>query len=254
MDPTRLQELTASLLAREKELIDALRNAAPKPETKDTWDKLSTLLPFFSGILIAGVGFYFTSSYNRQSDRLAQLQTLERFIPQLTGSDDNKRIARQIISQLGTPEMNAVLTSIIAEGSESEKRIAQATLVANAAVIFDNSNTGGVAAGATPPTFTIARRHLITNIWSYHWNDGRGARPGSIGLEAGDGKQYGPWQVTASSGQNGALNVNWECSPNIVIPPGTYRVIDSDPYTWSQNGASNQAGFTRVKGTPLEGN
>jgi choice-of-anchor C domain-containing protein len=41
-------------------------------------------------------------------------------------------------------------------------------------------------------------------------------------------------------------NANWIATPNVVIPAGTYTVIDSDPSTWSQNSGSGGQGFAAV--------
>ena len=87
-------------------------NGEGRPKTRDLWDKLSILLPFLSGLLVTSVGLYFTVSYNRQANRVAELQTMERFIPQLTGSEESKKIAKQMILGLGNPRMVAVLTDI----------------------------------------------------------------------------------------------------------------------------------------------
>ena len=201
MKDEELDKLVASLVTQQEELLQALRASQPKPKTKDIWDKLSTLLPFVSGILITSVGLYFTVSYNRQADRLAQLQTLEKFIPQLTGSAENKKIARQMISMLGTPQMVAAVAAVLGSGTEEEKRIARATLGAIAKVIFNNTNGDAVDNGGTSPAFTIKRPHLITNIWNYHWNDGRGATPGTISLTRSDGTAFGPWEVTQRLGR-----------------------------------------------------
>lgn len=115
--------------------------------------------------------------------------------------------------------------------------------------IFDNWNTYGVKNGPTADTvFTIAEAYTITFIADYHWNDGKGAVPGGKGISDSHGTVYGPWDVTTSAGQGGALNVNWECHPGVVLPAGTY-VVDPDPATWSQNDASGNSGFTRVAGS-----
>ena len=121
---------------------------------------------------------------------------------------------------------------------------------ATAIVIFDNTNIAAVDDGGLSPTFAITRPHLITSIHDYHWNGGRGANPGTISLRRHDGSIFGPWQVTASSGQGGAPNVNWDSSPNVTIPAGTYTVVDSDLATWSQNAQTARAGFSTVKGHP----
>lgn len=118
--------------------------------------------------------------------------------------------------------------------------------------LFNNGNLGGVANSPTQPTvFTLNQAHMITQIQNYHWNNGRGARPGTVALRDGNGRLYGPWTVIPSAGQGGAPNVYWTCSPNVVIPAGTYTVVDSDPATWSQNGQSGGRGFSLIKGYPV---
>jgi hypothetical protein len=101
------------------------------------------------------------------------------------------------------------------------------------------------------PTFEISKRHVITYLWDYHWNNGRGQTAGTIGLRNEKGQMFGPWQAYGSPGQGGAPNVNWEAIANLTIPPGKYTVVDSDPGTWSWNSKS-ASGFSRVKGRPLE--
>ncbi len=126
-----------------------------------------------------------------------------------------------------------------------------ATAGAAKGYIFDNWNTSSVVNGPTKDTvFTIDEAYTITFIADYHWNGGKGALPGKKGISLVDslGTVYGPWDVTTSPGQGGAPNVNWECHPGIVLPAGTYKVVDPDPATWSQNDASANSGFTRVAG------
>jgi probable HAF family extracellular repeat protein len=122
--------------------------------------------------------------------------------------------------------------------------------------LFDNWNTSGVRNGPTPATtFTTDDAYVITFIADYHWNGGKGAVPGKTGISLKDshGKVFGPWPVTASAGQGGAANVNWECHPGITLPAGTYTVVDPDPATWSHNDASGNKGFTRVAGSGKKG-
>ena len=122
---------------------------------------------------------------------------------------------------------------------------------AAAGAIFNNGNIGGVANGPTEATvFTISQPHFITTIENYHWNYGRGAQGGTIALRSSNGTVYGPWTVLTSSGQGGAPNVGWSCSPNLVIPAGTYTIVDSDPATWSHNSESGARGFSKVTGYP----
>ena len=104
--------------------------------------------------------------------------------------------------------------------------------------------------GATAPTtFTITSPWLVTEIIDYHWNDGHGATPlGTITLRAGDGTEFGPWQVDGQPGQGGVKNAYWVVNPNVVIPAGTYTVVDSNPATWSQNAETGGAGMSWGKG------
>jgi len=125
-----------------------------------------------------------------------------------------------------------------------------AASTANAEIkIFNNGNIGGVDNNPTSPTtFTLTKTYKITLIEDYHWNYGQGASPGTIGLTDNDGNAVGTWNVTTKSGQGGVANAVWDAAPNVVIGPGTYTVVDSDPATWSQNSQSNNQGFTLIKG------
>jgi len=110
---------------------------------------------------------------------------------------------------------------------------------------FSVTSLGGANNGATKPTtFSINKSWLVTKITTYHWNNGSGATPGTIGLRASDGTTYGPWQATGEPGSGGVPNAYWMVRPNIVIPPGTYTVLDSDPSTWAQNSETGGAGMS----------
>ena len=118
-------------------------------------------------------------------------------------------------------------------------------------VIFTNGNIGGVYNNPSrATTFTLRAPHVITLIMDYHWNNGRGATPGTIALRGSDGRTYGPWQAKGNTGQGGVPNAYWNCYPGITLPAGTYTVIDSDPATWAQNSESGGAGHIRVEGYP----
>jgi hypothetical protein len=117
--------------------------------------------------------------------------------------------------------------------------------------IFTNGNVGGVINKPTAPTtFTTNQYYTVTYISTYHWNNGKGKTPGRITLKHQDGTLYGPWQSTAASGQGGVVNANWEYRPWMIIKPGTYTVIDSDPLTWAQNATSGGQGFVVIRGIP----
>src|SRR6185503_6447422 len=101
----------------------------------------------------------------------------------------------------------------------------------------------------------------VTYLEHYHWNDGGGAPPGKIGLKRTAGAApnlpatIGPFQALASSGQNGAPNVNWYVyvphAPPLVIS-GTYTCTDTGAASWSWNKESGGQGFCIVKGIPAQ--
>jgi len=122
-------------------------------------------------------------------------------------------------------------------------------------LLFDNWNGDPVAGGGTPPSFgTAGKAYCVVSISTYHWNDGSGAGPGTIALEAGAGAALGPWKASGSSGQNAAPNVNWTATPGSAAKPvvidGTYTCRGSDPASWSQNAASGGHGFCKVTVEP----
>ncbi len=120
-------------------------------------------------------------------------------------------------------------------------------------IFFENGNIWAVDNNPTAPTiFTINQSYMITKITTYHWNYARGKTPGTIALKDANGKIYGPWQAIGSEGQGGVKDAYWNVTPNIVLPPGTYTVIDSDPGTWAQNFESNGEGFVIIYGYPVE--
>ncbi|MBI3743114.1 MAG: hypothetical protein HY261_02350 [Chloroflexi bacterium] len=111
--------------------------------------------------------------------------------------------------------------------------------------LFNNGNVGTVSNNPLiPTTFTLTGSYTITSIANYHWNSGKGATPGQIGLKDSSGKVLGTWNATGSPGQGGVPNALWTAKPNIVLGPGTYTIVDSDPATWANNSQSKFAGMT----------
>jgi hypothetical protein len=70
--------------------------------------------------------------------------------------------------------------------------------------------------------------------------------PGSISLRDSAGNTYGPWQAYGEPGMGGVPDAYWVVEPDVVLPPGTYEVVDSDPSTWSQNSDTGGRGVTWV--------
>ncbi len=115
--------------------------------------------------------------------------------------------------------------------------------------IFNNGNIYAVQNRPTRATvFTLRAPARIIRIKTYHWNNGRGARAGTIALRSSRGETYGPWQATGEPGQGGVPNANWIVEPDLSLPAGTYTVIDSNPSTWAQNGGTGGAGMASAEG------
>jgi ankyrin repeat protein len=67
---------------------------------------LGAIGPIISGLLIATVGWYFTSTYNRQQIDLAQIQLLEKFNAQLlSDKPEQRRAALAAIMSLGNEDL-----------------------------------------------------------------------------------------------------------------------------------------------------
>ena len=134
---------------------------------------------------------------------------------------------------------------------------AYATIVkvsgSSAKMLYDNHNDGVVKNGGNPATFELEAATTIATIENYHYAEGKGTSGGgTIGLKAEDGTIYGPWDTETRDGQGGVPNAYWTATANVVLPPGMYTIIDSDPRTWSQNAGSRGFGMTRIAGAPAE--
>jgi hypothetical protein len=109
--------------------------------------------------------------------------------------------------------------------------------------MFQVTSNGSAHNGAKPTSFTVSESWLVTEIKTYHWNNGNGVIPGTIGLIDTEGTILGTWQADGLPGQGDVPNAYWVINPDIIIPAGTYTVIDSDPDTWSQNSETNGIGM-----------
>jgi len=127
---------------------------------------------------------------------------------------------------------------------------AKTTPATGANKLFDNGNIMGVQEGGKSPTVEFKTPVTITEISTYHYNQGKGATPGEISL-VGGGRTYGPWSTVGYTGQGDVKNAGWTAKPDAVVPAGTYTVIDSDPATWSQNSESGGLGFVTILGAPV---
>ena len=118
--------------------------------------------------------------------------------------------------------------------------------------MFSNMNPDAVY--NNPPSVKILtvsadqRPIRVSQIYTYHWNDGCGSQPGTISIWE-NGRQLGAWQAEGRGG-SGADNVYWIVYPNITLYPGhSYEIHDSDAATWSWNEASGKCGMFELQGS-----
>ncbi len=115
--------------------------------------------------------------------------------------------------------------------------------------LFDNSNAAAVRSGPNKPTrFTLSQSARLTYLRTYHYNNGAGTEPGTIALRDENGVSYGPFPTKGMGSGSGVQPIMWYCEPNIVVPPGVYTIIDSQPATWSCNDQSDSVGIAWVSG------
>ncbi len=118
--------------------------------------------------------------------------------------------------------------------------------------IFGNMNTASVQTGAASrATFSLYAPTHVTEVSTYHWNDARGAQPGTITLRHYGGSTfgtYGPFPARGVAGQYNVQNATWVASVGLNLPAGIYEVVDSSPATWSHNTTSGGVGFTKIMG------
>ena len=125
-------------------------------------------------------------------------------------------------------------------------------------LLWTNSNTLVVQNGpGGRPAFGLSSPACVTQVVTYHWNNGRGATPGKISIQQApsSGPVLGTFQAAGTSGQNNVPNANWVANidPPLMLKPDNYSVIDSDDLTWSRNQRSNLRGFAEVYGICVEG-
>ena len=135
-------ELSKLLEERHATIQKDLEDLKKRPvKNRDLWDKLGTLTPLISGVLISGIGIYFTHSNNETQHKIQEVQTIEKLIPHLTGDDAEKKMAIIAISTLTNPETAAkiaqmfpskgtvqALKSIADQGDKKEREVAKRAL------------------------------------------------------------------------------------------------------------------------------
>jgi len=97
-------EALDQLLTQQRILIEKLS------KKKDFWDKFASLSTFIGTVLLAAIGLYFTTIYKHQEVRVAEAQTIEKFLPHLTGTNENEKKGAIIsIASLDDPTLAARL-------------------------------------------------------------------------------------------------------------------------------------------------
>ena len=90
--------------------------------------------------------------------------------------------------------------------------------------------------------FTVeeGKQLKLQALSTFHYNGGKGATPGTIGITK-DGVTLGTWKAV---GRNG--NIWWDAYTDITLYAGKYVIVDSDRATWSC-GDSN-SGINQIYG------
>jgi YVTN family beta-propeller protein len=111
--------------------------------------------------------------------------------------------------------------------------------------IYDSWNADGVSNNPSiDPTITISSSSKISKIGDYHYNNGSGQDPAAINgkisiYDNASGTLIGSWAASTLENTDDlgftclGPNMCWGAHPNVTLKPGTYRIVDSDPSTWS---------------------
>jgi hypothetical protein len=103
-----------------------------------------------------------------------------------------------------------------------------------------------------PAGFNTEKELLLQEIGTMHWPYKEGVSSGLISLKREDGSILGPWETEAWPNFGGANHVAWVYRPGIVLKPGTYEIVDSDPDSWMNNHQSDLRGMGWVIASPLK--
>ena len=105
-------------------------------------------------------------------------------------------------------------------------------------------DTAAVVSGPRAPAIiTVKQPIYVRALRTYHWNDGRGARPGAIHLKTAAGAMIGPFPARGEPGQGGVPNAYWTADVNQWLEPGAYTLATSNDATWSTNEGVRWRGF-----------
>ena len=153
-----------------------------------------------------------------------------------------KKTLKSLLCILMTLLLLAPLPSAVAEAKQTS---------GEDELIWSNLNPAAVKNGPTKDEPVIIDEDgdpiLVHRISTYHWNDGKGAEPGTISVYEDD-EELGTWEAVGRSG-SGAENAYWDVDVELIFHPGrTYIIKDSDPDTWSWNNATKKCGMFELYG------
>lgn len=148
----RLDQIESAHSALRKDLEALKKEGAVKK--RDSWDKLSAINPLISGVLLSGIGLYFAYSNNQAQLKVQEIQTIEKLIPHLTGSETEKKVAIIAISSLTNSQLASKIASMLpSEGSVSalktlskntegsDKKVAQQSLAVSYKALAEEAET-----------------------------------------------------------------------------------------------------------------
>jgi len=109
---------------------------------------------------------------------------------------------------------------------------------------YDFGNTAAVQSGPRKDTvIELMQPVFVHRLTTYHWNDGRGRKPGSIALLDEQGTLIGRWRARGAPGQGGVRNAYWAAEVGIRLDPGLYILTTSSNESWSTNRGVDWRGF-----------
>ncbi len=119
-------------------------------------------------------------------------------------------------------------------------------------VLLNVNSIAGVSQGnPVSPVLTIDSPKTIVAIYTYHWNwisTGGGQDVGASLFNIFSEQTYAQCNQMGYPGQGDRTNANWIGVPNAPIPAGSYRVISTNPASWSYADDTQGQGITIIMG------
>lgn len=240
--------------------------------------KLLLLLLFIILVIIGSATWYFMTKPSAkelmQADSTFSSDTLSKtqLSDSITGVADtaqilaralNKEINQEKTSGQRQPAQSssasktapaATKTEILKSAQKNENRSApsQTRTKHKSKVIFSNWNEQPVKNNpGREVKFEIDTLTVITRITTMHFNEGKGdPAGGTISIVGEKRLVYGVWKCETKKGDDGTLYAKWVCKPDVTLPPGKYRIINSGEKTWSFNKESGRRGLIIIEGYP----